>query len=67
MMGAVFSEMDEDWAGHRRFNDESMGRAVEGAKVNAPAPAYGGSAAEHAARIIELVMADNPVPGGRVA
>ena len=33
----------------------------------APAPAYGGSAAEHVARIIEPVVADNPVPGRRVA
>lgn len=67
MMGAVFAEMDEDWAGLRWFNDESMGRAVEGTKVNAPAPAYGASAAEHAAGIIEPVVADNPVPGRRVA
>lgn len=35
--------------------------------MNAPAPAYGGSAAEHVARIIEPVVADNPVPGRRVA
>ena len=37
MMGAVFSEMDEDWAGPRWFGDDSIGRAVEGAKVNEPA------------------------------
>ena len=67
MMGAVFSEMDEDWAGRRWFNDASIGRAVEGAKANAPAPAYEGTAAEHAARTIELVAADNPVPGRKVA
>ena len=30
MMGAVFSEMDEDWAGRRWFSDESMGRARGG-------------------------------------
>ena len=42
MMGAVFAEMDEDWAGRRRLDDDSIGRAVEGAEVNAPAPAYGG-------------------------
>ena len=37
MMGAVFSEMDEGWAGRRQFNEDPIGRAVEGAKVNAPA------------------------------
>ena len=36
MMGAVLSEMDEDWAGRRRFNDDSIGRPVEGAEVNTP-------------------------------
>ena len=67
MMGAVFAEMDEEWAARRWFSDDSIGRAVEGAKVNAPAPAYEGAAAEHAARIIALVVADNPVPGGKAA
>ena len=67
MMGAVFSEMDEDWAGRRRFGDDSIGRAVEGAKVNEPAHAHGGTAAEHAAGIIALVVADNPIPGGKAA
>lgn len=67
MMGAVFSEMDEDRAGRRRFGDDSIGRAVEGAKVNEPAHAYEGTAAEHAARIIALVVADNPIPGGKAA
>lgn len=36
MMGAVLSEVDEDWAGRRRFNDDSIGRPVEGAEVNTP-------------------------------
>ena len=67
MMGAAFSEMDEDWAGRRRFGDDSIGRAVEGAKVNEPAHAYEGTAAEHAARIIALVVADNPIPGRKAA
>lgn len=49
MMGAVFAEMDEEWAGRRWFNDDSIGRAVEDAKVNA------------------LIVADNPVPGGKAA
>lgn len=67
MMGAVFSEMDEDWAGRRWFSDDSIGRAVEGAKVNAPEHACEGTAAEHAARIIALLVADNPVPGRKAA
>lgn len=67
MMGAVFSEMDEDWAGRRWFSDESIGRAVEGAEVNEPAHANEGTAAEHAARIIALVVAGNPIPGRKAA
>ncbi len=67
MMGAVFSEMGEDRAGRHWFNDDSIGRAVEGAEVNAPAPAYEGTAAEHAARTIALVVADNPIPGRKAA
>lgn len=38
-----------------------------GAKVNAPAPAYEGAAAEHAVRIIALVAADNPITGRKAA
>lgn len=67
MMGAVFSETDEDWAGRRWFNDDSIGRAVEGAEANAPAHACEGTAAERAARIIAPVVADNPVAGGKAA
>lgn len=67
LMGAVLSEMDEGWACRRWFNDASMARAAEGAGVNAPAPVYDGTAAEHAAKIIALVTADNPVPGRRAA
>ena len=67
MMGAVFSEMDEDRAGRRWFGDDSIGGAVEGAEANEPAHAYEGTAAEHAARIIALAVADNPIPGGKAA
>lgn len=67
MMGAAFSEMDEDWADRRRFGDDSIGRAVEGAKVNEPAHAYEGTTAEHATRVIALVAADNPIPGRKAA
>ena len=67
MMGAAFSEMDGDRAGRRRSGDDSIGRAVEGAEVNEPAHAYEGTAAEHAAGIIALAAADNPIPGGKAA
>lgn len=63
----VFAETDEDWAGRRWFNDDSIGRAVEGAEANAPSQACAGTAAERAARIIAPVVADNPVAGGKAA
>lgn len=66
-MGTVFARMDGDWAGRRRLSDESISRAADGDEVNAPAPAYGGTAAWHAVRIIALVVADNPIPGGKAA
>lgn len=61
MMGAVFSEMDEEWSGRRWFTEGSIAKAVEGAGCRAPAPTYTGDASEHAQRIIELVVADNPI------
>lgn len=67
MMGAAFSGMDGDRAGRRRSGDDSIGRAVEGAEVNEPAHAYEGAAAEHAAGIIALAAADDPIPGGKAA
>lgn len=67
MMGAAFSEMDGDRAGRRRFGGDSIGGAVEGAEVNEPAHACEGAAAEHAAGIVELAAADDPIPGGKAA
>lgn len=67
MMGVVFSEMAGDWAGRRRFGDGPIGKAAEGAKANEPARTYEGTAAEHAARIIALVAADNPISGRQAA
>lgn len=67
IISAVFAEMDEDWTGRRWFNDDSIGRAVEGAKVNAPAPACEGAAAEHAVGIITFVVADDPILGKKAA
>lgn len=67
MTGAVFSEMDEDRAGRRRFGDGPIGGAVEGAEADEPARTYEGTAAEHAARIIALAVADNPIPGRKAA
>lgn len=44
MLGAVFSEMDEDWASRRWFTEESIALAVSSAKSAAPAPSYDGTA-----------------------
>lgn len=61
MLGAVFSEMGEDWATRRWFTEESIAQALAPAKLTAPAPAYEGTAEEHARRIIDVVIADNPI------
>lgn len=61
MLGAVFSEMDEDWATRRWFTEESIAQALAPAKPTAPAPAYEGTAEEHARRIVDVVIADNPI------
>ena len=66
MLGAVFAEMDEDWASRRWFTEESMAQAVSPARSAAPEAAYDGTAEEHARRIIEVVVADNPI-GRRAA
>ena len=60
MMGAVFAEMDEDWAARRWFTEESISEVFEDRRRWRPGrpPAYEGTAAEHAARIIAVVMAD---------
>lgn len=61
MPGAVFSEMDEGRAAGRRFTEESIAQALAPARPTAPAPAYGGTAEEHARRIIDVVIADDPI------
>ena len=66
MLGAVLSEMDEDWASRRWFTEESIAKAIEEQGCKPPAPDYAGGADEHARRIIELGMADNPI-GRRAA
>ena len=60
LVGAVLSEMDEDWQEKRWFTAESIAEAYEepGKRKPAPKPAYEGSAGEHAARIIGLVMSE---------
>lgn len=60
LLGAVLSEMDEDWAARRWFTEESMSEVFEDRRRWRPGrpPAYEGTAAEHAARIIAVVMAD---------
>lgn len=66
MLGAVFSEMDEDWATRRWFTEESISQAMAPTMPAAPSPAYEGTAEEHARRIIDVVVADNPI-GRRAA
>lgn len=61
MLGAVFSEMDEDWSSRRWFTEESIEQAVSPTRSAAPPPAYEGTAEEHARRIIDVVIADNPI------
>ena len=63
MMGAVLSEMDEDWATKRWFSEASIAMAVEGRKCKPPMPNYTGDTTDHARRIIELVIANNPING----
>lgn len=66
MLGAVFSEMDEDWASRRWFAEESIAQASSSTGPAAPPPTYEGSAEEHARRIIDVAIADNPI-GRRAA
>ncbi len=60
LLGAVLSEMDGDWAARRWFTEESISEVFEDRRRWRPGrpPAYEGTAAEHAARIIAVVMAD---------
>lgn len=60
MLGAVFAEMDEDWASRRWFGEESISLAYS-KKADAPSPSYAGEAKEHARRIMDLAIADNPI------
>lgn len=66
MLGAVFSEMDEEWAQRRWFTEESIAQAIASTQHSAPAPVYEGTAEEHARRIMDVVVADNPI-GRRAA
>lgn len=60
IVGAMLSEMDEDWVAGRRFTEESISAAYEDRIRWKPGrrPSYEGTAAEHAARIIGVVMAE---------
>lgn len=66
MLGAVFSEMDEDWEARRWFSEESIAQVLASAAPAAPSRAYEGTAEGHARRIIDVVLADNPI-GRRAA
>ncbi|MEC4175715.1 transposase [Adlercreutzia sp. R7] len=63
LLGVVFSEMDEDWASRRWCTEESITLVSSPARSAAPAAAYEDAPGEHAGRIIEVVVADNPIAG----
>lgn len=69
MLGAVPSEEDEDWSARRWFAVKSIAGAYEEPERRKPAsnPTYEGTAAQHAARIIELVLSDNVDSIGKAA
>ena len=52
--------MDEEWASRRWFTEESISEVFEDRSRWKPGrrPSYEGTATEHAARIIGVVMAD---------
>lgn len=56
-VGAMLAEMDEHWAERKWFSEESMQEILEKA-TPAPKPEYDGTPAEHAAKIIALVLAE---------
>lgn len=69
MLGAVLSEKDEDRSTRRRFAATSISEAYEEPERRKPAPkpTYKGTAAEHAARIIALVLSGNVDSIGKAA
>ncbi len=67
MLGAVFAEMDEDWASRRWFTEDPIAKTSDGRGPRAPEPACGGTAAERAARIISPVVGDSGIPARRAA
>lgn len=66
MLGAVFAEMDEDWASRRWFTEGSIAQVSASTRAAVPAPAYDGTVEEHANRIMYVVVADSP-PGRKAA
>ncbi|MEE8721696.1 MAG: IS256 family transposase [Eggerthellaceae bacterium] len=69
MVGAVLSEMDEGWSARRWFDGDSVADAYEdpSRRKPAPEPAYEGTAAERAARIMALVLSGGVDPTGKAA
>lgn len=61
MMGAVFSEMGEGWATGRWLTGEPIAQAASPVGSAAPASSCDGTAEGHAKRIIDAVVADNPI------
>ncbi|WP_283170630.1 IS256 family transposase [Curtanaerobium respiraculi] len=69
MAGAVLAEKDEEWAGRRWFTEASTMQAYEDPERRKPTPepTYEGTAAEQAARIIDLVLKTDVDLGRRAA
>lgn len=61
MLGAILAETDEGWSTRRWFAEDSIVQTEDPKRFHAPAPTYEGSAEELARKIIELVIADNPI------
>ena len=65
-LGAVFAETDENWAERRWLAEESIAQASASTRPATPTPTYENTAEEQARRIIDIVVADNPI-GRRAA
>lgn len=61
ILGAAFSEMDENWAFRRWSAEGPIALAAAPMSAPAPAPSYDGTAGECARRTMEVVATDNPV------
>lgn len=61
MLGAALSEMDEDWSSRRWFTEDSIALTASPTKAAVSAATYDDTHAEDVRRVIEVVVADNPI------